>query len=69
MYVCHLRSVGLKGGLFRFRPNIVIKGGSPFVEDNITELAITSDEEPANGASAIHLVSKCTRCLVRGLIS
>lgn len=48
----------------RFRPNIVIKGGSPFVEDNITELAITSDEEPANGASAIHLVSKCTRCLL-----
>lgn len=49
----------------RFRPNIVIKGGgAPFVEDNITELTITSDGEPANSASAIHLVSKCTRCLL-----
>ncbi|KAL4070478.1 hypothetical protein J3A83DRAFT_4358656 [Scleroderma citrinum] len=50
----------------RFRPNIVIKGaGAPFVEDNITELAITSDREPADGAlSAIYLVSKCTRCLM-----
>ncbi|KAG8219375.1 hypothetical protein J3R82DRAFT_293 [Butyriboletus roseoflavus] len=51
----------------RFRPNIVFKGaGAPFVEDVVTELSISSDKEAVDGTTGvIHLVSKCTRCLVR----
>lgn len=60
----------MKRVFLRFRPNIVIKGGgAPFVEDSITELAITPYSGPADrAASAIYLVSKCTRCLVRVLL-
>ncbi|KAI9455736.1 hypothetical protein HD554DRAFT_2030823, partial [Boletus coccyginus] len=50
----------------RFRPNIVFKGaGVPFVEDVVTELGISSDREAVDGTTGIiHLVSKCTRCLL-----
>jgi hypothetical protein len=49
----------------RFRPNIVFKGaGIPFVEDVVTELCISSEKETVDGPGIIHLVSKCTRCLL-----
>ncbi|KAH0837899.1 hypothetical protein J3R83DRAFT_6129 [Lanmaoa asiatica] len=50
----------------RFRPNIVFKGaGMPFVEDVMAELSISSDKEAVDGMTGIiHLVSKCTRCLL-----
>ncbi|KAH7927258.1 hypothetical protein BV22DRAFT_1032010 [Leucogyrophana mollusca] len=52
----------------RFRPNIVFKGASaPFAEDVLTEFAIDS-HRPGDAidstAPIIHLVSKCTRCLL-----
>ncbi|KAH7916392.1 hypothetical protein BJ138DRAFT_1075230 [Hygrophoropsis aurantiaca] len=52
----------------RFRPNIVFKGaGAPFAEDVLTEFAIDS-HRPGDAidstAPIIHLVSKCTRCLL-----
>ncbi|KAF8167503.1 MOSC N-terminal beta barrel domain-containing protein [Crassisporium funariophilum] len=43
----------------RFRPNIIITGGGPFAEDQWEEISIG-----AEGAPAITLVSKCTRCLL-----
>ncbi|KAI6163709.1 MOSC N-terminal beta barrel domain-containing protein [Pisolithus thermaeus] len=48
----------------RFRPNIVIKGaGSPFVEDVITEMTITSEKQfDDHEPSLVQLVCKCTRC-------
>jgi len=50
----------------RFRPNIVFKGaGAPFVEDVVTELSISSEQGADDGTTGIiHLVSKCTRCLL-----
>jgi len=50
----------------RFRPNIVFKGaGIPFVEDVVTELSLSSsDREAVDGTGIVHLVSKCTRCLL-----
>ncbi|KAF9532098.1 MOSC N-terminal beta barrel domain-containing protein [Crepidotus variabilis] len=44
----------------RFRPNIVVKGGGPFAEDEWEEISIG---DPGS-APRITLVSKCTRCLL-----
>jgi uncharacterized protein YcbX len=44
---------------YRFRPNIVFRGGGPFAEDNWEEITIGSSESPR-----ITLVSKCVRCLL-----
>jgi hypothetical protein len=46
----------------RFRPNIVVRGGGAFSEDNWEEISIGSKDGPS-----ITLVSKCTRCLVSDL--
>jgi hypothetical protein len=43
----------------RFRPNIVLKGGGPFAEDDWEEFTIGSENAPL-----MTLVSKCTRCLL-----
>ncbi|KAF9011098.1 MOSC N-terminal beta barrel domain-containing protein [Cyathus striatus] len=43
----------------RFRPNIVLKGGGPFAEDDWEEISIGPE-----GSPSIVLVSKCTRCLL-----
>lgn len=40
----------------RFRPNLVIAGGTPFQEDDWTELAI--------GAARFRLVKPCARCAI-----
>jgi uncharacterized protein YcbX len=50
----------------RFRPNVVVKGGDPFVEDGWEEIVIGSHQEHADQPPAtISLVSSSTRCLVR----
>jgi len=43
----------------RFRPNIILKGGGPFAEDDWEEITIGNEDAPL-----ITLVSKCTRCLL-----
>ncbi|PFH49668.1 hypothetical protein AMATHDRAFT_147151 [Amanita thiersii Skay4041] len=43
----------------RFRPNIVLIGGGPFVEDQWKEVTIGSE-----GGPNLTLVSKCARCLL-----
>ncbi|KAG1742716.1 uncharacterized protein EDB91DRAFT_294104 [Suillus paluster] len=50
----------------RFRPNIVVQGaGAPFFEDILTEFTVDSHRESVDEASPIiHLVSKCTRCML-----
>jgi len=50
----------------RFRPNIVLKGGGPFVEDTWEEINIGSDDESNRRVEGmgIKLVSKCVRCLL-----
>lgn len=55
---------GLEYG--RFRPNIILSGGNPFVEDQWEEILINSacEDSGADGMS-ISVVSKCARCLVR----
>jgi uncharacterized protein YcbX len=48
----------------RFRPNIVLRGGGPFIEDTWREIAICSQD--GGGVSPVFsLVSVSTRCLVR----
>lgn len=46
--------------LSRFRPNIVVKGGGPFAEDDWGTITIGERDETPE----ISLVSRCTRCLV-----
>lgn len=46
-------------GLFRFRPNIVMKGAGAWAEDAWEEIRIGSETAPK-----ISLVSPCARCLV-----
>lgn len=54
---------GLKCG--RFRPNIILSGGSPFVEDQWEEIVINSEREDSGvEGMKISVVSKCARCLV-----
>ncbi|KAF8963903.1 MOSC N-terminal beta barrel domain-containing protein [Flammula alnicola] len=43
----------------RFRPNLIVRGGGPFAEDDWEEISIGSESAPL-----ITLVSKCTRCLL-----
>ena len=48
-----------------FRPNIVLKGGSPFVEDIWEEITLESHElNPRVETMGMKLVSKGVRCLV-----
>jgi len=42
----------------RFRPNIILKGGGPFSEDDWQKITIGSPDSPL-----IRLVSRCARCL------
>ncbi|KAJ3985723.1 hypothetical protein F5890DRAFT_1408843 [Lentinula detonsa] len=51
----------------RFRPNIVLRGGGPFAEDNFEEINIGSDDDTemiGEEQPGILLVSKCVRCLL-----
>ena len=44
----------------RFRPNLVLSGLSPFDEDHIESLEITTEE----GAVRLRLVKPCVRCSI-----
>lgn len=50
----------------RFRPNIILSGGSPFAEDQWEEIVINNSESDDSGTDGMHIqvVSKCTRCLL-----
>ena len=50
--------IGLTG-LYRFRPNIVMKGAGAWAEDAWEEIRIGSETAPK-----MTLVSACARCLV-----
>ncbi|KAG7099956.1 hypothetical protein E1B28_001749 [Marasmius oreades] len=51
-----------KVAIERFRPNIVLKGGGPWVEDQWTEVSIGTKIEVAKNAPSILIVGKCVRC-------
>ncbi|KAF9257079.1 hypothetical protein L218DRAFT_910811 [Marasmius fiardii PR-910] len=51
-----------KVAIERFRPNIVLKGGGPWAEDDWEEVSIGSDIENPQNVPPILIVGKCRRC-------
>ncbi|KAK1226485.1 hypothetical protein PQX77_010569 [Marasmius sp. AFHP31] len=48
----------------RFRPNVVLNGGGPWVEDEWEEISLGPDAETAQKAPRILVLGKCRRCVL-----